>query len=345
MTATILTRDGVRLTRKTLPNHFDKFLHFIGPYQHDIAVAVESTFNWYWFVDNCHTHKIEIHLGHAFYMKAIHGDKNKNNNIDSEKIGNLLRSNMLPYAYPYPAEKRATRDLMRRRLYMVHLRSSLIANTRTLFYQYGLIDVTPNLIKNKKTRSDMSELLKERHAGISANVNMQLIKTLDIEIKRMEEEILNHTQSHYKNDLALLMSIPGVGKIIALTILYEIDTIDRFSSRQDFSSYCRLVRSIHTSNGKWAGSSNSKIGNPYLKYAFVEILNTAPTNSNPISLAYEELKKIHDRMKARAIMANRFCTIVYYMLKHKKPFDIELFQKARKKEVVSPALRLEIATH
>jgi transposase len=325
MTICIMNIEGKILLRKKIPNNFTTFLRLIEPYRSSVAVALESTFNWYWLVDLCRQHAIDVHLGHAFYMKAIHADKKKNDNLDSEKIANLLRCGMLPRAHACHVHTRDVRDLLRHRHRLVYMRSELLGHTKLTFFQHGYCDIPSNALKNKKTRFSSLQTFNKKSAHAISNASMNIVCALDKEITQIEKQLISNTAKHKSYESELLQSVPGIGPIIAMTILLEIDTLHRFKRRQDFASYCRLVRPAHSSNGKCVGYANSKCGNPFLKWAFMEILSNAAVQCPEIRTMYNQLKKIHKPLKARAILANKFCTAVYYMLKHKQRFHIHQF--------------------
>jgi len=122
------------LVHKNIPTNTNTLYHLLKPYLSDLALAVECMFTWYWIADFCRKYNITFILGHALYMKAIHGAKTKNDKIDSHKIAMLLRGGLIPMAYVYPQEMRSTRDLLRRRMHFMHKRSEILAhiqNTRS----------------------------------------------------------------------------------------------------------------------------------------------------------------------------------------------------------------------
>lgn len=199
----------------------------------------------------------------------------------------------------------------------VSMRSGLYAHGKTLFYQDGCIDISPTALKSKRKQDTLTDLLEAEMSQLSYESDISVVKELNNVIDRVECEILKKAQNELSKEYYLLTSFPGIGKIISLTILYEINTITRFKRRQDFASYCRLVRPDRESNGKRTGNGNNKIGNPFLKCVFMEILNNATRLSPEIKEYYDNLKKAYKPLKARAIMANKACTIVYYMLKNK----------------------------
>jgi transposase len=126
----IVSQDGDILLHRTMKAAPDPLLKAIAPYRDGLVVAVECLFTWYWLADLCAEQGIPFILGHALSMKAIHGGKAKTDKIDSQKIAALLRSGMLPKAYVYPAERRATRDLLRRRTHLRHKRAELLAHVQ-----------------------------------------------------------------------------------------------------------------------------------------------------------------------------------------------------------------------
>ena len=124
----ILNQDGEIMLHRNMKAAPEPFLKVIAPYRKDLVVCVECLFTWYWLADLCACEAIPVVLGHALYMKAIHGGKAKNDKIDAHKIAVLLRGGMLPQAYVYPAEMRATRDLLRRRVHLMRKRAEFLAH-------------------------------------------------------------------------------------------------------------------------------------------------------------------------------------------------------------------------
>jgi transposase len=306
-------------------NDFDYFLRLVDSYRSDLTVACESTFNWYWLADACKDNGINFVLGHALYMKAIHGTKTKNDRVDSKKIAHLLRSNMLPEAYCCSVEKRPIRDLLRRRIYFVRQRAQLLGHLSSSVQVYGQ---TP-LSSKEKRKSDRKENISKRFTDatlqFSMKINTDLVDYYDIIIKNVEKEILGKTRLIFSSTFNLLKTAPGVGEITALIILYETDKINRFSTVKDFSSYSMLIPSDATSNGKKVGSQGRKMGNHYLKWAFTQAA-VLGKNSNILLKKYaDKLTEKHGKCKGNAIYAHRLGIAVYYMLKNKTAFDLETF--------------------
>ena len=302
---------------RTDPN---TFLQALRPFREDVVVCVECMFTWYWLADLCEDEGIPFVLGHALYMRAIHGGKAKNDRIDSHKIAALLRGGLIPQAYVYPRRMRATRDLLRRRNHLMHKRAELYAHIQNTASQYNLSDPLGRIAKPQNRRG-----LIERfdHGCVQQNmaVDMALIDFYDPLLTELERSIEQTAHSHDPVSLALLRTIPGVGKILALVMLYEIEDVARFPRVQEFVSYCRLVKSARESNGKRSGTSGKKIGNAHLKWAFSEAAVLFLKNNEPAKKYLTKLANRHGKGKALSILAHKLGRAVYFMLKQQVAFD------------------------
>lgn len=325
MYTTVMDKSGALLFHKNLPNSGPEFLEALRPFREDIAVGVESTFNWYWLADTCRKEGIPFYLGHALYMKAVHGGKNKNDSLDSKHITDLMRANLFPLAYSYPPEMRAVRDLLRRRRYFVDLRAAAYRHIQMVYMQQGLVEESLPPLNNKGKRESLIQPLQDPNVCLSVAADIRQMNTLDGLIEVLESKIFAEAKAHDRTALNLLQTIPGVGTILAFTILYEVHVISRFSSPQTFSSYCRLVRPERTSGGKNTGSGNSKIGNPHLKWAFTQIIVHAQLSSPVLKRWYEKHKVRYGLAKSKSIIAHKFAIAVYHMLKNGTAFDENKF--------------------
>lgn len=317
----ILDQEGHTLVHRNMPTNGDRFLQAIAPYREDVVVAVECIFTWYWLADLCHREGITFVLGHALYMKAIHGGKAKNDKIDADKIARLLRSNMLPQAYVYPAEMRATRDLLRRRNHLVNKRAELLAHIQNTNSQYNLPALGKNIAR-KSNREGLSERFIDPCVQQSIELDMALIDTYDQRLTELELYIVRTAKGHDANTFYRLRSVPGIGKILALVILYEIQDIGRFEQVGHFLSYGRLVKCARESAGKRYGSSGAKIGNVHLRWAFGEAACLFLRNHPEGRTLHQRLVKKHGKAKALSILAQKLGRAVYFMLKRQQAFDM-----------------------
>jgi len=320
----ILDQAGEIVLHQNMKANPEAFLRAITPYRADIVVAVECIFTWYWLADLCAREGIAFVLGHALYMKAIHGGKAKNDKIDAHKIAVLLRGGMLPQAYVYPAEMRATRDLLRRRMYLTRKRAELLGHVQNTNSQYNLPEIGKKLAY-KANRTGVAERFPDPAVQKSLEVDLALIDYYDQLLSDLELHIVNAAKQHDAQTVYLLQTVPGIGKILSLVLLYEIHTIERFPSVQDFVSYCRLVKCAKESAGKRYGTAGTKIGNAYLKWAFSEAAILF-LRDNPAGQRYlARLEKKHGKGKALTILAHKLARAVYYMLKRGVVFKLDTF--------------------
>ena len=320
----IVNQAGKVMYHYNLPVSKDSLLSVVKPYLPDVAIAVECIFTWYWIADFCSQHKIPFVLGHALYMKAIHGGKTKNDKIDSHKIAMLLRGGMIPMSYVYPAQMRSTRDLLRRRMHFVHKRSELLSHIQNTKFQYNLPDFQKR-IDRRSNRIGINEHFEDPGVRKSIELDMALLDTYELLLKEVEQYLSEHAKENNPTDLSLLRTIPGVGKILALVILYEIHDMKRFASVQNFVSYARLIKPKKESAGKTTGAANRKMGNAYLRWAFGEAAILMLRERPEVKKYHQKLKSKHGKAKALAILTHRIGRSVYYMLTNKKVFDIDKF--------------------
>jgi transposase len=304
----------------------EPFLKAIEPFREVVVVGVECIFTWYWLADLCAQHEIPFILGHALYMKAIHGGKAKNDRIDSRKIAALMRGGTFPVAYVYPARMRATRDLLRRRNHLTRKRADLLGHIQNTNSQYNMEPFATN-ISYKQNRAGVVEQFLDPDVRMSMQADFELITLLDELKSRLELHITRNAKDHDPQALYRLRTVPGIGPILSLAILYEIGDINRFPRVQDFASYARLVKCAKESAGKRSGTSGSKIGNAHLKWAFSEAA-VLFLKGNPEGMKFKKrLEKKHGKGKALSILAHKLGRAVYYILKQDQAFDMNRFLK------------------
>src|SRR5436309_13650810 len=218
MYLSVLNQQCEILLHRTMPCSPDFFLKAIAPYREDMAVAVECIFTWYWLADLCAQENIVGVLDHALYMKAIHGGKAKNDKIDALKIAALLRGGMLPMAYVYPDLMRSTRDLLRRRMHLMHKRSELLTHIQHTTSQYCLPQFGKK-IAYKKNRQGAAEHFADSSVRKSIEMDLSLIHHYDKLLTEVELYITQNAKIHDVNAFNRLRSVHGIGKILALVIL------------------------------------------------------------------------------------------------------------------------------
>ncbi|MCH8960924.1 MAG: IS110 family transposase [Bacteroidetes bacterium] len=320
----VLDQAGQILLHKNIRTRPQAFLKAIAPYRQGLVVASECIFCWYWLADLCQREGLDFVLGHALYMRAIHGGKTKNDKLDAEKIALLLRGGMLPQAYAYPQEKRATRDLLRRRSYLVRMRADLLGHVQLTRHQYNL-PAFKKRITYKANREGIAERFSDEVVQANVALDLEFIGSLDEQIRPLELYLVRQAKVHDPQAFYLLRSVPGIGKILALTILYEVENIRRFKRVQQFCSYARLVKGQKVSAGKRLGTMGAKMGNRHLKWAFSEATVLLLRESERAKQYLQRLESKHGKGKALSILSAKLGRAVYFMLLRKEPFDQERF--------------------
>jgi len=320
----ILDRDGNVVLHKNIKTRPAALLRAVEPFREGLVIGCECMFAWYWLADLCAEEGIEFVLGHALYMGAIHGGKSKNDRIDSEKIARLIRGGTFPLSYVYPAQMRSTRDLMRRRMYLMRRRSELLAHIHMTYQQYNL-DCPARRLRYAGNREGLTDPFDDGSVKKMMAVDVAVIDQLDKLINDLELFIVRHAKVHDGQTFYLLRSVPGIGKVLALILMYEINIIRRFGSVGDFVSYCRLVKCSHSSAGKISGSGGRKIGNAFLRWAFGEAACLLIRQLPQAKRWIDRKEKKYGKGKALSLLAAKLGRAVYWMLRREEVFNVEKF--------------------
>lgn len=309
------------LFKKRLPNSLPVILDALEPFRKDLKlVAVESTYNWYWLVDGLSEHGYPVCLANPSAIKQYDGLKQANDWTDAAFLAHLARLGILPTGYIYPKEDRPVRDLLRRRMLLVKHRTAMILSLENLFARQGVRSFSWDKLIQLQHEQLCQALAKDASLVFVAKEQIQIIGFLSKHIQQFEKRALE--QAKVKDVYKLLLTMPGVGPILALTILYETGDIERFSSPGNYSSYCRCVRATRLSNDKTKGYNNRKNGNRYLAWAYVEAVHHA-IRYCPVA------RKFYDRKRAQTngalatkALASKWSKAAYYILKRQEVFDI-----------------------
>jgi transposase len=300
-------------------NDLETILRFLAPDRAEIeGIAVESTFNWYWLVDGLMDAGYQLHLTNTWAIKQYEGLKYTDDRHDARWLAHLLSLGILPEGFIYPKQERVVRDLLRRRTFLVHKRASFLLSMRGAFECRTGMRTTSDDIK-KWTPADVEQHIDDPLAALGITCLLEPMAALSDQIKILEKEALKRAK--VRNEFRRLQSVWGIGKILGLTIMYEVGDVGRFAKVGNFASYCRLVKSDRFSNGKRKGSGNSKNGNPYLSWAFSEAAHFAVRY-------YEPAKKFVQRKRAKTngivairALAHKLARASYYVMKDQVDFD------------------------
>jgi transposase len=315
----VVDEDGKRLFRKKLPNDPEVILGALDPVKKMLAGAVvESTFNWYWLVDLLMAEGYQVHLANPSAIQKYKGLKHSDDTHDAYWLAEMLRLDILPTGYIYPKEQRAIRDLLRKRGHLVKLRTSLILSLQNIISRNCGKQVSVNDVKRLRENRISPLLTENEDLALAGEVSKETIDYLTRKIKQIEQFVEGKMgpEEGYQH----LTSIPGVGRILALTIMLETGDVRRFPQVGNYSSYCRKVPSRWTSNGKAKGKGNTKNGNKYLAWAFSEAAELARRYSPQVQTYYNRKLQRTNRMTAHAAVAHKLARASYYIMKDCVPF-------------------------
>jgi transposase len=333
----VLDQQGKVLLDKNLPAKPESLFQALQPFRDDLVLGAECMFCWYWVADRCAAEDIPFVIGHALYMKAIHGAKAKNDRIDAGKIARLLRGGNFPLGYVYPKGMRETRDLLRRRNYLVRQRAALFTHLQILNAQYNRPPFPKKLsFAANRAELDIAGRFDDPSVQKSAGADLAVIDCLDEQIAQLELYLVRTAKVEDVQTYHRLQTIPGVGKILALVLLYEIHNILRFDRAGQLLSYARLVRCQHESAGKVLGSGGKKIGNAHLRWAFGEAACLFLRASERARQWKERQAKKRGEGKALAILAAKLARAVYHLWRKQEAFDEERFWSGRAKVAACP---------
>ena len=305
-------RDKVVYERR-LPNDLSLVLSELEPYRDELEVlAVESTYNWYWLVDGLQEAGYRVVLVNTAKVPVYEGLKSADDRSDARHLAHLLRLGVLPTGYIYPKKERAIRDLLRKRAQLVRHRTAHSLSIQNLWARNTGTKAGADI--SAGTEPDLN-----RRSAIESS--QTVIGCLSREIDGLEEKVLEQVRP--REDWKAIEEVPGIGKILGLTILLEMGEIGRFKKAGQFSSYCRCVGSEWTSNDKKKGQGNRRNGNKYLSWAFMEAANFAIRYYDPIKRFYQrKLKKTH-RVVALKAVAHKLSKATYHVLRDKTEFDMK----------------------
>ena len=310
----ILNKKGERIFQKKLPNDLPRVLTTLQPFQKDIkAIAVESTYNWYWLVDGLMDAGYPIELANPAGMTQYNGLKHADDKSDAFFLAELLRLHILPTGYIYPREERAVRDMLRRRMLLVQQRTTHILSFQSMISRQTGSGMPGNTIKKLK-EEDIQDYFNDEYLILIGETNISVIRHLTEKIRRFEKEVQKRVK--IKPEYEKIQTVPGIGKILVLTIMLETGPISRYAGAGNYASYCRTVKAIHTSNNKKKRNLNKKNGNKYLGWAYVEAANF-------MRRWCPEAKRYHQKKMARSkqvvatkSLASKISKACYYIMRN-----------------------------
>jgi transposase len=316
----LLNEQDQVIYQRRLANHLPTILEPLAPYQADIkGVVVESTYNWYWLVDGLMEAGYRVHLANPAAMQQYNGLKYTDDHSDARWLAHVLRLGVLPEGYIYPKADRAVRDVLRKRAHLVRQHTANVLSVQNILARNTGMRFSAKRI-HEFTKTDLEGLLPEAHQVLAVTSSLALLACLSQQIKTLEKAVttsLQHTPAYEQ-----LLSVDGIGTILAQTIVLETGHIGRFPTVGHYASYCRCVTSTKISNGKRKGQGNSKNGNPYLEWAYMEAAQFAIRFSPTVQRFYQRKQTKSHLMVARKAVAHKLSRACYYIMRDLVPFEV-----------------------
>lgn len=304
---------------KRVPNDLAKVIALLEPFRAElVGIAVESTFNWYWLVDGLRAAGFEVKLVNTAAIVQYEGLKYSGDEHDARHLAHLLRLNLLRFGYAFDPEWRAIRDLARKRLQLVHTRTTHVLALETIFAR----QTGGHLSGDKAKALDIEDVAKwgwQDDVTLAAQVNVLAIQAMERGIAIIERRL--HERVKLAPEYAVLKSVPGIGEILSTVIMLETGPIERFTSAGNYASYARCVGSGRFSNNKKKGEGNRKNGNTYLAWAFVEAAHFALRYNEAAKRFYERKRARTNGALATKALAHKLARACYHMLKEQIRFD------------------------
>jgi transposase len=313
------------ILNEKLDNDLGAIRQRLSRFNGQVQAVVESTCNWYWLVDGLQEASIPVTLAHTARLAAISSAKVKTDRRDALTLAQLLRVGMIPPAYIYPADHRPTRDLVRHRWDLVSMRATEYRRIRQLLAQHGIWNVGLGDIK-ALDEEEVGSLLKHPLTQTKALLEKQRIALCSQQIALVEEQLEQVVSPRPEFDR--LKEIPGIGTVLALTILSEIGDITRFQDVRHFSSYCRVVGGCANSSESQRRGRNDKSGNPYLKWAFTQAATKAVTHYPAFRQFFDRQLRRHGgrakKLVCYSITAHLLAKAAFHVLKTGEPYSEEI---------------------
>ena len=307
--------------RQRLANDATVIVTALAPFGEQIVgLVVESTYNWYWLVDALMDAGYRVHLANTAAIVQYSGLKYSDDDSDAAWLAKLLRLGLLPEGYIYPKEQRAVRDLLRRRCRLVQQHTANVLAVQNLFSRNRGYSLSANKIR-QLTAQAVQELLPDANLALAVQSTLLAMRGQEAAIDLLERQAC--AQVTCKSQYRHLMSVSGIGKVLGLTILLETGPVERFARVGNYASYSRLVGSERLSNGKHKGRGNTKSGNKYLAWAYLEAANFAVRYNPAIKRYYQRKRAKTNGVVAIKTVAHKLARACYYMLREGTDFDVD----------------------
>ena len=316
---TTVDKTGKVVARKNLLNDEKIILDYFGTLEQQSRVVIESTASWYWLYDLLEAHGFDVVISNPLKTKAIASAKIKNDRVDSHMLAQLLRADLIPTVYVSPLELRELKELIRHRQRLVSDAKRMKNRIHALLRKNNQVVPFSDVFGVRGLQYLEQVQLPQYHRD-QLHTYLSMYQKLVEEIKPLTQT-LNGLATD-KPIAKLLMSIPGIGPIVAMTIFAEVGDISRFPSYRNLASYAGLVSCLDASGGKYRMGSITKRGSRYLRTALVESAHAIARIKNCRLTLFFRRRIVRGGYK-KAIVAteHKVLKIVYYVWKNRIPYQ------------------------
>ena len=298
---------------------------FLGGLPAGSPIAIETVGNWYWMVDEMEEAGHNPILVHAAKAKLMMGQINKTDKLDAQGLALLLRNGTLPAVWIPPRELRDKRELPRLRMALVRVRTLLKNRIHATLAKYGIQVNEVSDLFGVGGRALLKNRLKELppQTGQSVDVQLELLDQLEEQIQGTEDQIKAVVAA--TREMTMLMTMPGVGPILAVVLAMEIGEVKRFPGPEHLASYAGTVPRIKSSGGKSFFGKVRPDVNRYLKWALVEaanivVINQGRWSSRHVVRLYGRIKERKGHAKAVVAVARHLAEAAYWILRKNEPY-------------------------
>jgi transposase len=250
--------------------------------------------------------------------KAIASARIKTDTIDAGVLADLLRSNMLPESYHAPAPVRAWKEEVRLRMSLVRLRVQVKDKIHALLWKQGIR--SPYTLFSKKGLAWLDVQVFSREAAVAQRTYRETLALLDRQIAEAEDRMIEDNK--HREEVKLLITIPGISYLSALTIMAGVGAITRFPSAKKLMGYAGVVPSTYASGGKVRHGRITKTGSSWLRYVLVEAAHHQLHCTRRKGLAdyYNGIKERKGSKATAVATARKLCAVIFRILTDKRPF-------------------------
>ena len=316
-TFSVKEKEGKVIEAKTVPTTKENIQKFLSPYQGSL-LTLEPVSQWYCYADYIEHLGLSVKIANPMRVKAIASARIKTDSIDAGVLADLLRANLLPESYHAPAHVRAWKEEVRVRMSLVRLRVQVKNKIHALLWKQGIRSPYTLFSKRGLVWLDSQTLIPE--GAIALTTYREILALLDRQITEAETRMIENNK--HREEVKLLITIPGISYLSALTIMAEIGAIDRFPSAKKLMGYAGIVPSTYSSGSVVRHGRITKTGSSWLRFCLIEAAHHQLHCTRRKGLAdyYNGIKERKGGKAAAVATARKLCAVIWRILTDKRSF-------------------------